>query len=210
RQTRTFVAQFTTWMDALKFRDLVLHSPLSPMCLELVSPNASQLMRLEAKSESWKICVRASGSDVVLARYRKELGSAVTRELQAEEEKEMWRKIENCGYVSRLDIMVPSSGVADVLESLEEVRRRLFEFAVLGRVGIGHVQVHTGFGEFGGPNPAQALIDHLRQQAKCEISFCMGGSTSSWPVTPSGLSSMRAVKTALDPKDILNRGRFPF
>ena len=210
RQTRTFVAQFTTWMEALKFRDLVLRSPLSPMCLELVSPNASQLMRLEAKSESWKICVRASGSDVVLARYRKELGSAVTRELEGEDEKEMWRKIENCGYDFRLDIMVPSSGVADVLESLEEVRRRLFEFAVLGRVGIGHVQVHTGCGESGGPNPAQAIIDHLRQQVKCEISFCMGGSTNPWPVTPSGLQSMRAVKTALDPKDILNRGRFPF
>ncbi len=210
RQTRTFVAEFTTWMDALKFRDLVLHSPLSPMCLELVSPNASQLMRLEAKSESWKICVRASGSDVVLARYRKELGSAVTRELEGEEEEEMWRKIENCGYDFRLDIMVPSSGVADVLESLEEVRRRLFEFAVLGRVGIGHVQVYTGCGDLGGPNPAQAIIDHLRQQVKCEISFCIGGSTNPWPVTPFGLTSMRAVKTALDPKDILNRGRFPF
>ncbi len=210
RQTRTFVGQFTSWMEALKFRDLVLRSPLSPMCLELVSPNASQLMRLEAKSESWKICVRASGSDVVLARYRKELGSAATRELEGEDEEEMWRQIENCGDDFRLDIMVPPSGVADVLESLEEVRRRLFEFAVLGRVGIGHVQVYTGCGDSGGPNPVQAIIDHLRQQVKCEISFCIGGSTNPWPVTPLGLTSMRAVKTALDPKDILNRGRFPF
>ena len=210
RQTRTFLAEFKTWQEALKFRDAVLRSPLSPMCLELVSPNASQLMGLEAKSESWKIYIRASGSDAVLARYRKELGSAVTRELEGEDEKELWRKIENCSDVSRLDIMVPPSGVADVLESLDGLKQRLFEFAVLGRVGIGHVQVHAGFGEVGGPNQPQGIIDHLHQQVNSDISFCVSGSTNPWPVAPSGLQSMRAVKTALDPNDILNRGRFLF
>lgn len=211
RQTRTFVAEFTTWMEALKFRDAILRSPLSPMCLELVSPNACRLMRFDSVSKSWDIYVRASGSDAVLARYRRELGSLVTRELEAEEEREMWRKIENCGHVSRLDAMVPPSAVADVLESLEDLRKPgFFEFAVLGRVGLGHVQVHTGFGDIGGPDPAQAIIDHLRQHVQSEISFCISGRTNPWPVAPSGLTSMRAVKMALDPRDILNRGRFLF
>ncbi len=209
RQTRTFVARFTTWTEALKFRDLILRSPLSPMCLELVSPKASHLMNLQAMADGWCICIRASGSDVVLMRYRRELGSAVTRELVGEDEREMWQKIENCDHISRLDTMVPPSGVPDVLESLEKIKPGPFEFAVLGRIGIGHIQVHTGFGEFGGPNPAQAIIDHLRQQVQGEISFCMTGSTNPWPVAPAGLNSMRAVKMALDPRDILNRGRFP-
>jgi FAD/FMN-containing dehydrogenase len=33
---------------------------------------------------------------------------------------------------------------------------------------------------------------------------------ASWVQTPTDLDSMRAVKRALDPKDILNRGRFLF
>ena len=43
-------------------------------------------MRPEMTSDAWVICVRAAGSDAVLARYRKELGSAITRELDGEGE----------------------------------------------------------------------------------------------------------------------------
>ena len=56
------------------------------MCLELVSPGARKLMRPEMTSDAWVICVRAAGSDAVLARYRKELGSAITRELDGDDE----------------------------------------------------------------------------------------------------------------------------
>ena len=84
RQTRTFLAEFGTPKEALEFRDRVLRSPLSPMCLEMVSPGARKLMRPEMTSDAWVICVRAAGSDAVLARYRKELGSAITRELEGD------------------------------------------------------------------------------------------------------------------------------
>ena len=67
----------------------MLRSPLSPICLELVSPDARQLMGFEAKSESWAIYVRAAGSDAVLARYRAELGSAVSRELEGKTKKSL-------------------------------------------------------------------------------------------------------------------------
>src|SRR5262249_45020658 len=66
RQTRTFLAEFGTWQEALKFRDLVVHSPLSPMCLEIVSPAARKLMRPEMDADAWVICIRAAGSDAVL------------------------------------------------------------------------------------------------------------------------------------------------
>ncbi len=44
RQTRTFVAEFGDSAEAIGFRNRVLHSPLSPICLELVSPGASALL----------------------------------------------------------------------------------------------------------------------------------------------------------------------
>ena len=52
-------------------------------------------MRPEMTSDAWVMCVRAAGSDAVLARYRKELGSAITRELEGDGERKMWQAIEN-------------------------------------------------------------------------------------------------------------------
>ena len=88
RQTRTFLAEFATAKEAMEFRDRVMRSPLSPMCLELVSPGARKVMRPEMAADAWVMCVRAAGSDAVLARYRKELGQAITRELEGDEREE--------------------------------------------------------------------------------------------------------------------------
>ena len=100
RQTRTFLAEFATAKEAMEFRDRVMRSPLSPMCLELVSPGARRLMRPEMTADAWVICVRAAGSDAVLARYRKELGPAITRELEGDSEGKMWREIENFPFAA--------------------------------------------------------------------------------------------------------------
>ncbi len=95
RQTRTFLAEFRTAKEALEFRDVVMRSPLSPMCLELVSPGARKLMRPEMREEAWVMCIRAAGSDAVLARYRRELGTAITREVEGDREGGMWKAMEN-------------------------------------------------------------------------------------------------------------------
>ncbi len=83
RQTRTFVAEFASAEEAFAFRNRVMHSPLDPICLELISPEAGALLALEGVSpRSWSILLRATGSDAVLARYRAELGSAISREVE--------------------------------------------------------------------------------------------------------------------------------
>src|SRR5206468_5459380 len=40
RQTRTFVCEFATVAEAINFRNRVMASPLSPMCMEIASPRA--------------------------------------------------------------------------------------------------------------------------------------------------------------------------
>ncbi|HEY4899640.1 MAG TPA: FAD-binding oxidoreductase [Terriglobales bacterium] len=208
RQTKTFLAEFASAAEALKFRDLILHSPLSPMCLELVSPGARKLMRPEMTSDAWVICVRAAGSYAVLARYRKELGSAVTRELEGEKENLLWRKIEDCGLWDCIDVTVPTSEVAGVLGALDDaVSKGVAEYAALGRIGLGHVRVVTDIGDFGGPSPTTTLISCLRDRFQKKISLTVvTRGVNPWPITAPHPASMRAVKQALDPNNVL-RGR---
>jgi glycolate oxidase FAD binding subunit len=77
--TRTFVCEFMTAQEAVKFRDHLVDSPLSPHCVELLSPRA-------CKAASWTIAVRAGGSERVLARYAAELTSRTTKAIDSFEE----------------------------------------------------------------------------------------------------------------------------
>lgn len=106
QQTRTFVGTFGSLAEAIKFRDAVMKSPLTPLCLEIASPQAQEYFG-EAPlarnpdlyapvgpvkhQEPWRVYVRAAGSDGVLARYRAELGA--TQELAGEEEARLWKWI---------------------------------------------------------------------------------------------------------------------
>jgi glycolate oxidase FAD binding subunit len=220
RQTRTFIAEFSTWQEALQFRDMIVRSPLSPMCLELVSPRARKRMRPEMNPErsndAWVICVRGAGSDAVLARYRKELGSAVTRELEGESEAQMWRAVENFPGPQKLNPEMPSSSssrdrtpfslfappaeLGSVLQLLEETSDpEMATAACIGRCGIGHLLIH-----FEAANPQWDEHSHaksVRQRMPASVQFL-----SEWQdlaIFP----WMSAVKRAIDPSRILLRGR---
>jgi FAD/FMN-containing dehydrogenase len=62
-------------------------------------------------------------------------------------------------------------------------------------------------------NAASELRNRLSRDASLAVLRCPPESrhhVTAWGPTPTDLDSMRAVKRALDPKDILNRGRFLF
>jgi glycolate oxidase FAD binding subunit len=229
RQTRTFVAEFASAGDALQFRDRILGSPLSPMCLELVSPGARDVLRPDVShSDVWIICVRATGSDAVLARYRAELGSDVTRQVEGENEAELWRALAN--FSEAVDAAHPRSLLISLSMPLRDVGQVLecatlagesngFVVGAIGRAGVGHLQV--GFW----PNSAHdvtlvnfvnavsALRTGLPGDASMVVQRCPPEArhhVTAWGPTPTNVDSMRAVKNALDPRDILNRGRFYF
>ncbi len=225
RQTRTFLAEFATAKEAVQFRDRVMRSPLSPICLELVSPGARKLMRPEMTSDAWVICVRAAGSDAVLARYRKELGSAVTRELEGDGESKMWRAIENyphasepgpaaeqrVPFLSQVHISVPPRDVMRVIEIIENAKFREFiGIGFVGRVGLGHLlatewPIDSEPSWLGG-----GIVDELNASMGSGVNMKLGhGAVRQWPVTPSHMASMSAVKQALDPNNVL-RARSPF
>lgn len=214
RETQTFLAEFSTAAEALQFRDQVMRSPLSPMCLELVSPGARKLMRPEMIADAWVMCVRAAGSDAVLARYRKELGSAITRELDGEGESKMWGAIENFPRpLSALEqealdrnwqlvgLNVWPREVTAVVDSLLAVPALGGpDVSMVGRVGLGHVLIAAPDCT---PGP---LIEALHKKLGAGIGVKVVGAANPWPIVPPHLASMRAVKQALDPRNVL-RGR---
>jgi glycolate oxidase FAD binding subunit len=228
RQTRTFGAEFSTPSEAIDFRNRVLRSPLSPVCLELVSPGARALLRPREESTAWTIYTRAAGSDAVLARYRAELGSAVSHELEAQEERDLWRALSDFSGVAPeqhprsllISLSLPLSDVQTVLKHLATVSESNgLAYAMIGRVGVGHLL--AGLWPMSGAevtlvnfiNAASQLRNLLPRDASMSVLHCPPEArhhVTAWGPTPTNLDSMRAVKTALDPRDVLNRGRFLF
>ena len=223
-QMRTFVADFSSAAEAVDYCGRVLRSPLSPMCLEVVSPEAQALLPGPPKA-AWSIYVRANGSDAVLARYRSELGKAVGREIEGDDELAVWRALAD--FPHTVALREPSSVLLSLFLPLADVQGALLDAqsvadangakcAVIGRAGIGQILVAlwpTPDAQAGLAAAASAFCSKLGRDSSAFVLHCSGPlrkASASWEKTPTHPPSMQAVKRALDPKDILNRGRFVF
>ena len=228
RQTRTFVAVFASAAEALAFRHRILRSPLDPVCLELVSPEAHKLLvPASPAGAGWSICLRAAGSDAVLARYRAECGSALAREMEGENEAGFWRKAADFAPLAcerdpdslLISFAVALDDVQPVLANAEEVAATHgFTLAAVGRVGVGHllVSLSPAVGRQLSKSDFIATVSAVRERLPGDASMTVlhcppeACDETSLLRTPTHFGSMRAVKRALDGKDILNRGRFLF
>jgi FAD/FMN-containing dehydrogenase len=203
----------------------VLHSPLDPICLELVSPEAGLLF---GAGGAWSMLLRAAGSDAVLARYRGELGTAVSREIEGQSEGDLWRAVSDfpCLVQERhprsllISMTLPLADVQTVLDGLVLVAHsNSFTFAAVGRVGVGHLLIamwpapDTEVTMVNFVNAASGLRNRLPRDASMAVLYCPPEArhhVTAWGPMPTDLESMRKVKMTLDPRDVLNRGRFLF
>lgn len=224
RQTKTFVAGFANSAGAIQFRNAVQRSPLSPICLEVISPEVQSLLSSgRPAATAWSICVRASGSDAVLSRYRAEVGEAISSELDGVAEAELWRAAQNLPHnipQQRPDSLLITLSLppADVLTALSELEATAttngLTLAVIGRVGVGHL-LAAMWPKEGSQADLRGALSHLQGRLPRDASMSVLYSPdtlrreiATWQKTPTHLESMRATKRALDPKDVLNRGRF--
>ncbi|MGB9104769.1 MAG: FAD-binding oxidoreductase [Terriglobales bacterium] len=252
RQTRTFIAKFAAAAEAVSFRDRVLGSPLAPLCLELVSPDAQAILQESphpvsppryasgqapagetrvgqpSSGEAWRVLLRAGGSDTVLARYRAELGSALTEEAGGEDDREMWRHIAEFPHLLfersqnamlvRVDVALQDVG-AVLVAAQRAAMDNNFVGAVMGRMGAGSLLV--GFAPIAVDPPA--AVQYVNALSFLRGAVPRDGSAivlrcpveakrhfSVWGSTPNDLATMQAIKHAFDGKNILNRGRFLF
>ncbi|HEY6272030.1 MAG TPA: FAD-binding oxidoreductase [Terriglobales bacterium] len=242
RQTRTFICCFASPQEALKFRTKVLHSPLAPMCLEIISPRAQEYLcdppqvrdadhyapkiPLPEFPSQWQIVLRAAGTDSVLDRYRRELGSAVARELEGESEHQFWNWVSHfehavLGRHRNAMVVYTHLAIQDVAPAIAAQDRVAPEHnllsIMLGRAATGNLvmalvplpvdppsamQYANFVSAFRGmlPPGSSAEVAHCPKEAKPYFDV--------WGSTPTDVDMMKAVKHALDPNNILNRGRF--
>jgi glycolate oxidase FAD binding subunit len=206
--TQTFVCQFAKSEEAISFRDFVANSPLSPTCVELLSPRAND-------NGSWRIVVQAGGSERVLARYASELGERVTQQLSGFAEQKFWDDARRIGQDSPvvLKVSVPPSTASQVVAGAERLAgENGVRFTAWGRVAIGNL--------FFALDGAMAesyvtVVDKVRatlpRDASAVVVRCptsLKSAINVWGTSPTHLESMAAAKRALNPKDNLNRGRF--
>jgi len=241
RQTATFACDFASAEEAVAFRDRVLRSALTPICLELVSPRAAEYLHeappvrdvdhvapqapLKLAAGAWRVLQRAAGSDAVLARYRRELGSAVSEELGGDAEAAFWRQLlrfeeavlkrhHNAMMVS---VSLPLSAATHALAAAERALDNNFLPAAIGRFGAGSLefaflpllvdppsamQYVAAVSAFRGalPRDASAVVTQCPREAKLHFDV--------WGSSPTDRECMKVVKRALDPAGVLNRGRF--
>jgi FAD/FMN-containing dehydrogenase len=174
---------------------------------------------------AWRVLVRAAGSDAVLARYRRELTGATSLELGGEDEAACWRQVLSFedAVLARhhnamlLHVSLPLSAVAETLAAAERAVDNNFLPAAVGRFGAGSMgiaflpllvdppsamQYVAAVSAFRGtlPRDASAVVTRCPREAKLHFDV--------WGSSPTDRQCMRAVKRAMDPAGILNRGRF--
>jgi len=242
RQTRTFVCSFGSLDEALEFRTRLFKSPLTPMCMEILSPRAPEYLGdagpvhdpdhyapdkpVSLPALEWQIALRAAGSDIVLARYARELGTAVTRTLDGAEEEKFWKHVSHFeqSVLSRhrnamvIYTHLAIQGVGPALQALERTAPdyNLIPAAV-GRAATGNLvlafmplsvdppsamQYANCVSAFRGMLPPGSSAEVAQCPTEAKLHFDV------WGTTPTNVEMMRAVKRAIDPKNILNRGRF--
>lgn len=228
----TFVLPTGTLGIARDLRRKILHSPLQPMRLALLDPQASTLVRqgsplaLEIKEpEMW---IEAGGSARVIERYKRELedlgraAGAPVQELNVTATEDLWSRVSDFptwlkAAYPRLVILKAALPIAASEEFLSHAQQeaegenaRLASFA---QVGIG--VVHLCFLEFRTESGIPPLIGRLREAAQSlggalVVEHCpadLKPNLDVWGPCGDNLGIMRKLKEMCDPKGILAPGR---
>lgn len=226
RQMKTFVCPFGSLEGAIAFRDCIRTLPLTPMCLEVVSPLAANYVVNGMQTSAWTILLRAAGSPAVLARYRKELGTAVSIEAEGNAEAELWRAVSDFEdmlvrrHANAMGIAVhlPIASVEAALQAAETVGlEHNLLCAAVGRIGVGALVL--GFAPLAVDPPSamqyaeatSALRAMLPEGSSAVVTRCPHEAKlhfDVWGAPATDIDAMRAIRRAMDPERMFNRGRF--
>jgi len=188
---RTFLFQNVSIAEVFAKRNDILKSVLQPAAIDVLNPAAAATLGLPAR---WSLLVEALGSETVLARYQKELGSFQTigneiwqaiRDFTPE-----WLKGHPNGHVLRL-----STQLMEMQQTLDKLPEN---YAAIARAGNGLIYAHT---------PAAALMP-ANTKGAIEFSPAQRQSPEQlWPTPGNDFPLMQKIKHYFDPDSLLNPGR---
>lgn len=197
--TRTFAISHGTLAEAVETRNRVMQGVLQPAALDLLNPAAAEYCGLSG----YTVLIRAAGSDKVLTRYENELGGATV--IGDEPEINLWNKVQNLApdLLAAQDCVIIR--VSHTPSALAEVWKCAPQIAwSRGATGI------TWFNVAGDQELAAAwgAIERGGWPAAIEWSpEGLGSNVDRWCNPGSDLDVMRQVKSLVDGKGLLNRGR---
>ena len=128
--SRTFVMEFSSVGDAIAERDRILNGILQPSAIDLVN----------WPGKSWRLLVRAGGSDAVLDRYAREFPKA--RAISGDEEAALWTEVRE--FTAKFLAANPAGGVVSSSVAFTQMRALLESTTepVIVRAGSGVVYTH--------------------------------------------------------------------
>ncbi|MCZ2149940.1 MAG: FAD-binding oxidoreductase [Bryobacterales bacterium] len=194
--SRTFLFEYAGLNEAIALRDRILHGVLQPVAIDLLNPPATRGLG----RKGWLVAIGVSGNEAVLRRYARELaeGEAV----EGEAERVFWdyvREFTPRFLAARADgVMVRSSLTLSAMEAALQG----LPGAVVARAGNGVCYSHCE-----SVREAQGALGTGR--AVMEYGpVSRDASLVMWPQIDSGFPVMQRIKQMLDPKSLLNPGRF--
>jgi FAD/FMN-containing dehydrogenase len=148
--------------------------------------------------------------------------------VEGQSEVELWRAVVNFGEAVRA--RYPRALVVSLTTPLRDLRATVatlakaaesnnLAMALIGRVGVGHLEVAMWPREDSQtwPDELAKAVTSMRKDLPGDTSMavlsCPAGVQDrihTWQTSPTDRTSMQAVKNAFDPKNVLNRGRIAF
>ena len=177
------------------------------------------------QEKTWKVLLKVAGSDAIFKRYDHELSREVEH-LEGEAESEMWQWIENFenAVIARhqnamiIEVSVPLTAVGRTFAAAENsALHHNFFAASIGRLTEGRLICAMVPLAVDPPAAMQyaAAVSELRSllppESSARVIYCPKEAKihfDIWGAPVTDMEAMKAVKQALDPKNILNRGRF--
>jgi glycolate oxidase FAD binding subunit len=239
QRTYSFIARFQKLEDVMGYRRRLRASLGGAfMAMEVISPRAHEYLQDHVARdpddysptapikpiEHWSLALRVSGSDQVIARYRRELQSEDV--LEVPDDRMLWQRLSDFEVAVHqrhrnamvLYVNTPLAEMQKVLQAANDVAPEYTMLsATIGRAATGNLEVCFMPLAVDPPsavafaNAASAFRGRLSPNVSVVAARCPEESKERfdvWGSTPTDLSLMRAVKATLDPHNILNRGRF--
>lgn len=200
-RTRTLILRFARFEDAIRARDGILKSVLTPAAIDLVNPPAAARLN----RDGYLLALQVGGNAAVMERYGRELPAAEALEGEAEEE--FWRGVRE--FTPQWLAAHAEGAVVRVSAPLAQAPAVMASLCgpAVARAGTG-----VCYGYFADLPGAQAWLQEVCRPAgwKAVIEFAppeRKPGLELWPEPGANLDVMRRIKRLFDPRNLLNPGR---